>query len=131
MTECIEISVTIPSLPEKVYHAWLTSAGHSAMVSAQADIKPVVGARFSMWDGYIEGVNEELIENQRIVQTWRTVDFPPGSPDSRLEIILVDLDGQTHLTLVQSNIPEGQGQEYKDGWVDNYFEPMAVYFSKK
>jgi uncharacterized protein YndB with AHSA1/START domain len=128
MTETIEISVVLPAHPKQVYQTWLTSTGHSAMVNAQADITPQVGARFSMWDGYITGQNIELLPNLRIVQAWRTVDFPKGSPDSRLEINLEDLSGETHLTLIQSSIPDGQGQEYKDGWVENYFEPMTEYF---
>ncbi len=75
-------------------------------------------------------MTQVLEPNHRIVQSWRTTEFPPESPDSRLELILEEVEGGTKLTLRHSNIPEGQGQMYKDGWVEWYFEPMQAYFSE-
>jgi activator of HSP90 ATPase len=62
------------------------------------------------------------------VQAWRTTEFPKGSPDSRVEIILETIDGGTKLTLLHSNIPEGQADDYKKGWQEFYFDPMKEYF---
>jgi activator of HSP90 ATPase len=63
------------------------------------------------------------------VQAWRTSEFPANAPDSRLEVILDPAPGGTMLTLNHSNIPDGQGERYQHGWVENYFEPMREYFT--
>ncbi|HZY42176.1 MAG TPA: SRPBCC domain-containing protein, partial [Anaerolineae bacterium] len=95
-----------------------------------AQIDPRVGGAHSAWDGYITGTTLELETDRRIVQSWRTSEFPADSPDSRLEIVLEAVAGGTRLTLKHSNIPAGQGASYESGWAENYFEPMTAYFSE-
>ncbi len=129
MSENFELSTILPASAERIYQAWLSSQEHAAFIDATAEIVPEVGTSFSMWDGWIEGVNEQLEPNRRIVQSWRTTEFPPDSPDSRLEIVLEEVEGGTRITLYHSNIPEGQGQQYKEGWVEHYFDRMRRYFS--
>jgi uncharacterized protein YndB with AHSA1/START domain len=134
MSESFEISTVLPAPPARVYAAWLSSDEHAAMTGASdgsgAEIDPRVGGAHSAWDGYITGTTLELEPNRRIVQAWRTVEFPADSPDSRLEIVLDAVDGGTRLTLKHSAIPDGQGVSYESGWVENYFEPMREYFSE-
>ena len=93
--------------------------------TASADL----GARFTAWDGYITGENLELEPPTRIVQSWRRTEFPAGTNDSRLEIILDEADGETKITLRHSEIPDGRNESYKWGLVDHYFEPMKAHFS--
>ena len=71
----------------------------------------------------------ELDPPRRIVQSWRTTEFPEGSPDSRLEVLLEPDGAGTRLTLVHTEIPDGQGARYEEGWKENYFTPMKAYFS--
>ena len=129
MPENVTLSTIVPASPEKVYRAWLDSAGHAAITGSPANIDGQVGGKFSAWDGYIEGTTLELKPFSRIIQSWRTSDFPDGSPDSRLEVLFEDADEGTRLTLVHTNIPDGQAEEYRQGWEDFYFSPMATYFS--
>jgi uncharacterized protein YndB with AHSA1/START domain len=130
MSEAFEISTVLPAPPDRVYAAWLSSDQHAAMTGGSADIDPRVGGKHSAWDGYITGTTLELDPSRRIVQSWRTAEFPADSADSRLEIVL-DLAGVgTRLTLNHSDIPDGQGASYQSGWVENYFEPMKNYFSE-
>jgi uncharacterized protein YndB with AHSA1/START domain len=130
MPDSFEISTLLPAHPERVYGAWLSSEEHAAFIGTSAETAPQVGARFSMWDGYIEGTNLQLEPYHRIVQSWRTTEFPPGSPDSRLEIVLEEVEGRTRITLIHSGIPDGQGEGYQEGWVEHYFGPMKRYFSE-
>lgn len=130
MQESIECSIVLPVGAEQLYRAWLNSAAHSGFTGSPAQVDPRVGGRFSAWDGYIEGVTLELEPYRRILQAWRSSEFPEGSPDSRLEILLEDAgQGQTRLTLLHSEIPAGQGQTYLQGWEDYYFQPMQEYFA--
>lgn len=72
----------------------------------------------------------KLISNQEIVQSWRTSEFTDNDEDSKLIIRFKEIESGTALTLIHSNIPEGQTQ-YKQGWIDHYFIPMKQYFENK
>lgn len=124
------ISTFLPAIPEKVFRAWLSSDGHSAMTGSPAKVEPRVGGAFTAWDGYITGKTLELKPYTRIVQAWRTSEFSEDSPDSRLELLLEPSKDGTKLTLIHSNIPADQADSYEGGWEDNYFNPMKEYFGK-
>lgn len=127
--EAITRSTTLPATPAQVYAAWLSSEGHSAMTGGRATIDAVTGAGFTCWGGYIRGHNLELIPGERIVQGWRTMDFPSDAADSHLIITLTAVPEGTQLDLVHRNIPAGQGERYFAGWHERYFAPMARYFA--
>lgn len=128
MKESLILKETFNAKPETLYNAWLDSDMHSKMTGGQASCSKIVGDSFSAWNGYISGKNVELIENQKIVQTWRTVEFNDEDQDSTLTIEFAEtIDGSTELILSHINIPKGQTQ-YKQGWIDNYFNPMKEIF---
>jgi activator of HSP90 ATPase len=129
MPDSFEVSTVLTASAKQVYEAWLSSHEHGAMTGGAAQIDPSVGGKFSAWDGYLTGTTLELEPYRRIVQSWRTIEFPAGAPDSRLEILLEEIAGGTRLTLKHSEVPAGQGSAYESGWVDNYFDPMKDYFS--
>ncbi len=131
MAEKLNMTTVINASPRKVYAAWLDPREHSAFTGSKATGGSRVGEPFTAWDGYILGVHLELEPGRRIVQAWRTSDFPPGSEDSRLEIVLVEVAGMTRLTLTQSNIPDGQAEQYREGWEDFYFAPLAKYVAAR
>ncbi|MFY0642849.1 MAG: SRPBCC domain-containing protein [Bacteroidia bacterium] len=124
------IKAHINASPKDVYEAWLSSDKHSKMTGGLAQISSNVGESYTAWDGYIEGRNILLQTNERIVQSWRTSEFHVEEEDSQLEIILEDHNGETELTLIHTNVPE-HGEQYIQGWEDNYFLPMNEFFSKK
>lgn len=130
MPESIELSEFFPGIKaERLYRAWMDGGEHTAMTGSPAQVDPQVGGRFTAWEGYISGANLELQPFQRILQAWRASEFPEGSPDSRLEIRLQEEEAGTRLTLVHNQIPDGQGESYRQGWEDFYFAPMHKYFS--
>ena len=122
------LSEVIKAKPEDIYQAWLSSDGHTAMTGSPASVDGEAGGEFSAWDGYIFGRTLELTPNQRIVQSWRTSEFPEGAPDSRLEVELEQMSGGTRVTLRHSDMPASQVDSYRQGWEDFYFKPMREYF---
>lgn len=123
-----ELSTIIPASPDEIYHAWLDSAIHAAMTGGGAEVSDQVGGLFEAWDGYISGTNLELEPGRRILQAWRTVEFASDEEDSRLEVLLEPAEGGTKLTLRHSQLPP-HGEQYEQGWIDSYFEPMKAYFA--
>lgn len=132
MSESYQVSIFLIGVSaERLYRAWLDGKAHAAFTGAGAQVDPRVGGAFTAWDGYISGTNLELSPHRRIVQAWRTTEFLQGSPDSRLEISFEEDEGGTRLTLAHSDIPDGQGESYRQGWEDYYFKPMLDYFSSE
>ena len=131
MSEELKLSVTIPAKPEAIYKAWLSSKKHSEMTGSEAKIDPKIGGKFTAWDGYIEGSTIELEPGRRIFQKWRSTDFPSGSQDSEVEIILKEIEKGTKLTLIHTLIPKGQSTELKNGWKEFYFDPMKDFFKSQ
>jgi activator of HSP90 ATPase len=127
-TETIHVSAVLPAKPKAVYTAWIDAAKHAAMTGAPATSDARVGGRFTAWEGYIEGTHAELTSPRRVVQTWRSSQFPKDAAASRL-IVLFDRDGEgTRVTVVHTDIPAGQGSQYESGWKTHYFKPMTRYF---
>jgi len=128
--ESFQVQDLIPATPEDIYKAWLSSDGHSQMTGGKADISNELQASFTAWGGFIQGKNIELTPHSKIVQSWRTLHFPEGSQDSRLVVQLTPSDTGTIVHIFHSDLPEGQGKDYEQGWSDKYFEPMKVFFAK-
>lgn len=126
--ESIRLTIMLPVSPLEIYAAWLDSEEHSKFTGGVAEIDPHVGGIFNIWDGYITGKNLQLEPGHRILQSWRTTEFPPGSPDSRLEVFIESKSGGAELTLNHTDIPDGQAEMYSQGWKEFYFEPMLEYF---
>jgi activator of HSP90 ATPase len=129
MRESIKVQFTLPATAREVYDAWLDGAKHSAMTGARATASREVGGEFSAWDNYIRGKNLLLIENQKIVQSWRSSEFPEDAPDSVLSIQLTERYGTTEVELVHSDIPPGHAVQYQSGWIEFYANPMQKYFA--
>ncbi len=128
--ESFTVSTVLPAAPDQIFEAWLSSEGHSQMTGSQAEVEGGSGRTFKAWDGYIWGKTLETEPNRRIIQAWRTSEFPEDSPDSRVEILLEEVMDGTKITLTHTEIPDGQGEGYKQGWEDFYFTPMRSYFSR-
>ncbi len=128
MAETIKVSAVLQTSAKRIYRAWLDASEHGAFTGGDAEIDATVGGAFTVGDGYIQGKNVELTPYQKIVQTWRTTDFAPSDEDSKLEVLLEEVEGGTRITLSHSNLPDGQGDGYKEGWKEYYFGPMSEYF---
>lgn len=129
--ESIKISVVIPADIENVFKFWTDSKLHSSVTGATAKIDGKTGGKFTCWDEYISGSFVEIDHPEKIVQNWRTTEFPEESPDSILTLNFEKQDKGTKITLVQTRIPDGQAGDYKQGWVDHYFDLMKNYFENK
>ncbi len=129
-TETIRASAVIPATTTAVYDAWIDGKKHAAFTGAPAKIDRKVGGRHVAWGGYIHGWNLRLEPGKRIVQSWRTTDFGPPDPDSVIDVRFKKVKGGTEVTIVHTDIPEGLGKGYEEGWLEHYFTPMTVHFAK-
>ena len=127
----IKQTVFFKASPLEVYLAIIDPKRHSAFTGSKATCTPKVGGKFSAWDGYCFGENLELIEGKKIVQTWKTSEWPDGYPASKIEFVFKAEKGGTKMTFTQTDAPKEQMQDYEQGWKDNYWDLMKTYFAKK
>jgi activator of HSP90 ATPase len=130
-TTTIIQKVVISASPEEVYDAFIDPRKHSEFTGSEATCDPTVGGKFTAWDGYISGKNLELEKGKRIVQEWITAEWPKGYPSSILELTFRRVKGGTQVRMIHSHVPVEQADNYRQGWVDNYWELLKEYFQKR
>jgi activator of HSP90 ATPase len=124
--------IIIPKVsPKEVYQAYVDPKKHSEFTGSEATGKPVVGGKFTAWDGYISGKFLELEEGKHVVEEWKSTDFPKGVSPSRLELTFREVPKGTEIVMIHSNVPKDQEDETAEGWTEFYWEPMKQYFKKK
>jgi activator of HSP90 ATPase len=129
MSKPIHQTVTFNVSPHEVYEALMDSEKHAAFSGGSARISREVGGSYMAYDDYITGKNIELIPDKKIVQDWRAVDWPEGV-FSRITFELTPVPEGTRLVFTHADLPEGTEEEFTQGWIDNYWEPMKKYFEK-
>ena len=127
--DSFELTCVFPVSASNLYYAWLDSEKHSSFTGAMAAIEAKIDSYFTTWDGYITGKIIELDPKKRILQQWRTTDFPMNAEYSILDLTFEDRGSSCVLTLRHSEIPEGQGSQYEEGWNSHYFVPMKEHFA--
>ena len=122
-TKTIRQSTTFQASPHAVYETLMDSKRHAALTGSTVSMSRQVGGKFKVYDGDIQGVNLELIPDQKIVQSWRYSDWPKGRY-SKATFALKAIPGGTHLSFTQRGIPEVFCDDIRQGWRDYYWAPM-------
>jgi len=129
-TKTIQHSVTFKANPHEVYEALMDSKKHSEFTGSVVKISRNVGSKFSVYGGDIQGINLDLIPDQKIVQSWRYSDWPEGHY-SKATFSLREVTGGTHLTFTQTEVPKEFYDDIKQGWHDYYWGPIKEMLRKK
>jgi activator of HSP90 ATPase len=131
-TGTIRQKVFIPSAqPLEVYDALVDPKIHSAFTGSKATMNPRPGGKFTAWGSYITGKNLELVKGKKLVQEWKTSEWPEDYPSSILELTFTAKSGGTEIRMVHSKVPASQVAQYRSGWTESYWDPMKRYFEKR
>lgn len=114
-----------------LYNDWLDSNSHSLFTRSLADIKPKLGTEFYTCNGYFSGRIVALIQYQRIVHLWRTVEFDIRDEDSFLELFFEKHKEKSKITFIHLNIPPKVSLIYINKWYELYINPIRQYYSNK
>jgi len=131
MPDSFQLEMIVAAEPLRVFSAWMDSREHAAFTGGgEAVVEPWAGGRFIAWDGYIHGILLGVDEGRRIVQTWRTSEFPPESRDSRVVVEFDPVRGGTRVVIRHSDLPPSHVKKYEKGWTEHYLKALARYFAK-
>ena len=125
----IKQEVHFDAKPQEVYEAYTDAKKHAEFTGTKVVFEKKVGGKFSAWDGDLEGENIELVDGKKIVQKWRSDDWPEGHCSTLTLGLEAEGDG-TKLTLTQDNVPDDKFDDINSGWRQYYWEPMREYFKK-
>ena len=129
-TKTIRQSVIFKASLHEVYEALMDSKKHAKFTGSEVQISRSVGSKFSVYGGDIQGINLELVPDQKIVQSWRYSDWPEGHY-SKATFSLRGVPGGTRLTFTQTRVPEEFYDDIKQGWHDYYWEPIKEMLGEK
>ena len=127
----IEQEIIIKSAPHEIYEAFMDSTKHSKFTESKAKVSREIGGSFSIFEGSLSGKNVELIQDKKIVQTWRGdgENWPKGYY-STITLILEPVDQGTLIKFTHTDIPEGAYGSVKEGWETYYWEPLKEMLEK-
>lgn len=130
-TGVIEREVRIKCTPHEIYEAFMDSKIHSKFTEGKAKISREIDGNFSVFEGDINGKNVELIQDQKIVQSWRSEgeNWSKGYY-STITLIFEPTDEGTLIKFKHVDIPEGAIESVKDGWNTYYWEPLKELLEK-
>jgi len=129
MRKVIRQSITIKAKPHEVFETLMDSQKHSQLTGHKAYISRRIGGRVETFDVSITGTNVELVPDRKIVQTWRSSDWPKDY-HSKVTFLLDQSDGQTKLTFVQTGVPEKDYERIKQSWYEHYWRPLKAMLEK-
>jgi len=129
--ETITHTIEFDTSPEEFYNAILDPVKHSAFTQSKAEINNIEGSSYTAYDGYIEGTNLELIPGKLIVQSWQAneKDWPEGH-FSKITFHISPEKKGCKVIFIHDNIPDGMGEMYEQGWKENYWEKMKLFFKR-
>ncbi len=126
MKKTIKQTVIFKASPNDVYEALMDSKKHSSFTGGKASISRKVGGIITAYDDYISGKNIELIPDKKIVQKWRAVDWDEGFY-SLVTFEFSAVREGTRMVFIHTDLPDGTADEFAQGWIDNYWEPLKKY----
>jgi activator of HSP90 ATPase len=126
-TKTFKTEVIFSATADDLYTA-LTEPNHvAAFTGSRVEISQEAGGRFSLFDGSISGTQVELTPGKKIVQKWRSSEWPDGH-FSTVTITLADYDDGCHLSLVQQGVPASDYERTSQGWPRFFWERIKGTF---
>ncbi|KAG6511323.1 hypothetical protein ZIOFF_029383 [Zingiber officinale] len=118
-----------------IYEILMDENRWKGFAQSNARISKEVGGQFSLFDGSITGVNEELQESKLIVQKWRFGSWPDGLYSTVRLTFEEPEQGVTIVKLTQTDIPEEDKygnatvvENTERGWRDLIFHKIRGVF---
>ena len=127
-TKSIKQTVTFDASPDQIYNLIMDEKQHAAFTGSKATMSTKPNGKFSVFDGYCQGYNIELVEGKKIVQAWHFAE--DGWPDDHYSICNFELEkvgDKTKRRFLQSNVPEHKVESLKDGWKQFYWDAIKTY----
>lgn len=126
MCKTIKQKVKFKLSPERIYEILSDSKLHSKLTGQKAVISKDVGGAFSTHGGRVSGINVDLVPGKRVVQAWRSKDFPVGAYSMASFELSRAPDGGTQLVLTHRGVPKGLIPAVEKDWRATYWDNIRA-----
>jgi activator of HSP90 ATPase len=123
----IHHEVTLNASPELVYEVLTNGAKFAEVTGKPAKGGESTGAAFSLFDGWLQGRQVELVPNELIAQAWRFMDWDPGVY-SMVRFQLKPEGKGTRVILDQGGVPQAVHEHVRTNWDGFYFDAFKKHF---
>jgi activator of HSP90 ATPase len=116
--------------PDQIYQLLTDSKRHTKLTGQKAVISSKVGGPFSTHGGRVSGIVVDLVPGRRVVQAWRSKDFPVGAFSmAAFELSPTD-DGGTQLVLTHRGVPKHLIPNVEADWRTTYWDKIRALSPK-
>jgi uncharacterized protein YndB with AHSA1/START domain len=127
MSKEIHHRVVMHATPKQVFEALMDQKKHAQFTGASAKIIRKAGGAFRCYGTYITGITLEALPGKRIVQAWRSRDWPKGHYSVVTFALAKRAGGKTQLRFTQIGVPASDYTDKNRGWRTYYWEPLKRY----
>lgn len=114
--------------PSNLWEALTHEGRVSAYTRSPAKVKAEVGGAFSFLNGMIQGTFTEVEPMKSLGMRWRLNDWPADHYSAVTITLQSPSDGTTTLNLTQTDIPASEVERVKQGWQQNFWDPIKMLF---
>ena len=130
MCKTIKQKVKFRASPETVYRVLTDAKRHAALTGERATIARKIGGAFVTRGGNVRGIMVDLVPARRVVQAWRTREFPEGVYSMAAFELTRQKDGGTLLVLTHRGVPKELIPRIEADWRATYWENIRKLASK-
>ncbi|KAF9203916.1 hypothetical protein BGZ49_005888 [Haplosporangium sp. Z 27] len=127
-TTILEESIEMQASAHDVYDVLLNQAKVVAWTrSNSSTIEAKVGSKFSFFGGNVSGEIKELVEDKKIVQSWRLGSWPAG----HFSTVTMDISQGSNSTTIkfkQEGVPVGEQEITRQNWSHYYWAEIKRTF---
>jgi uncharacterized protein YndB with AHSA1/START domain len=116
------IHIKVPR--EEVFNALVNPLTIELWSGFKAEMQPVVGSEFTLFEGDISGVIKSLDPPNAVEQVWN---FGDQEEESLVRYELFEESGKTRLELSHTNIPDEAYENIETGWKEYFLGAMKNY----
>ncbi|KAF9912832.1 hypothetical protein EC991_008698 [Linnemannia zychae] len=127
-TTTLEDTVELQASAHDIYDVLLNQSKVQIWTrSNKSTIEPKVGSKFSLFGGSVTGEIKELVEDKKIVQSWRQSSWPAG----HYSTVTLDITQSTNSTAIkvkQEGVPIGEQDTTRQNWSNYYWAEIKRTF---
>ena len=127
----LQLHIDLDAEPIFVYALWIDPPQQGMITEAFAKINPRIDGSYELWDGVVRGKFILLDAPKKIIQTWRTSEFSPQQPSTKLTLDFKPHRLGTRLLITHENIPNAFLSQFEFAWKEFYFPRLKLHFQKK
>eukprot|EP01125_Pyxidicula_operculata_P022597 TRINITY_DN938_c0_g1_i4.p1 TRINITY_DN938_c0_g1~~TRINITY_DN938_c0_g1_i4.p1 ORF type:complete len:205 (-),score=52.04 TRINITY_DN938_c0_g1_i4:182-796(-) len=127
-TKTFKQKITFHVSSNMLYETLLDQPRVCAFTGGPAKVENKPGTEFFLFDGAVQGIQQDLVPHTKIVQKWRFNSWPENHY-STVTLSFESAGDRTNLNLVQTGIPSSDYDRTREGWETFFWRRIRGLFN--